>query len=181
MGISVDNAVDIAKESAQVILLKKDLMVLEPGLIEGRKVYANLIKYIKMTASSNFGNVFSVLVASALLPFLPMAAIHLLLLNLVYDITCLTIPWDNVDEDYLMQPRLAAGADRRPAGLPADDLAALYRHRPGHRDGTAAAALLPLAGGHPAAVYAVGHRGQATLHQKIRRAVVNQPAALSIQ
>lgn len=105
VGVSVDNAVDIAKESAQVILLKKDLMVLERGLIEGRKVYANLIKYIKITASSNFGNMLSVLVASALLPFLPMAAIHLLLLNLVYDITCLTLPFDNVDKDYLLKPR----------------------------------------------------------------------------
>lgn len=105
VGVSVDNAVDIAKESAQVILLKKDLIMLERGLIEGRKVYANLIKYIKITASSNFGNMLSVLVASALLPFLPMAAIHLLLLNLVYDITCLTLPFDNVDRDYLLKPR----------------------------------------------------------------------------
>ena len=105
VGISVDNAVDIAKESAQVILLKKDLMVLERGLLEGRKVYNNLMKYIKMTASSNFGNMLSVLVASALLPFLPMAAIHLLLLNLVYDITCLALPWDHVDEEYLQKPR----------------------------------------------------------------------------
>ena len=81
VGISVDNAVDIAKESADVILLEKDLMVLEKGIIEGRKTYANIIKYIKMTASSNFGNVFSVLVASAFLPFLPMASLHLILLN----------------------------------------------------------------------------------------------------
>lgn len=105
VGISVNNAVDIAKESADVILLEKDLTVLEEGIIEGRKTYANMIKYIKMTASSNFGNVFSVLIASAFLPFLPMAAIHLVLLNLIYDISCIAIPWDNVDEDYLKVPR----------------------------------------------------------------------------
>ena len=91
VGISVDNAVDIAKESADVILLEKDLMVLENGIIEGRKTYANIIKYIKMTASSNFGNVFSVLAASAFLPFLPMASLHLILLNLIYDISCIAI------------------------------------------------------------------------------------------
>lgn len=105
IGISVDNAVDIAKESAEVILLEKDLLVLEKGIIEGRKTYANMIKYIKMTASSNFGNVFSVLLASAFLPFLPMEASHLILLNLIYDLSCIAIPWDNVDEDYLKVPR----------------------------------------------------------------------------
>ncbi|HHU61907.1 MAG TPA: magnesium-translocating P-type ATPase [Natronincola sp.] len=105
VGISVNNAVDIAKESADVILLEKDLTVLEEGIIEGRKTYANMIKYIKMTASSNFGNVFSVLIASAFLPFLPMAAIHLVLLNLIYDISCIALPWDNVDEEYLKLPR----------------------------------------------------------------------------
>lgn len=105
VGISVDNAVDIAKESADVILLEKDLMVLEKGIIEGRKTYANMIKYIKMTASSNFGNVFSVLVASAFLPFLPMEPIHLLLLNLIYDISCIAIPWDNVDPEFLKEPK----------------------------------------------------------------------------
>lgn len=105
IGISVDNAVDIAKESSEVILLEKDLSVLEKAIVEGRKTYANMIKYIKMTASSNFGNVFSVLVASAFLPFLPMEALHLILLNLIYDITCIAIPWDNVDEDYIMVPR----------------------------------------------------------------------------
>lgn len=105
VGISVDNAVDIAKESADVILLEKDLMVLENGIIEGRKTYANMIKYIKITASSNFGNVFSVLVASAFLPFMPMASIHLILLNLIYDISCIAIPWDNVDEEFLEKPR----------------------------------------------------------------------------
>lgn len=105
VGISVDTAVDIAKESADVILLEKDLMVLEEGIIEGRKTYANMIKYIKMTASSNFGNMFSVLIASAFLPFLPMASIHLLLLNLIYDLSCTAIPWDNVDKEFLMKPR----------------------------------------------------------------------------
>ena len=105
IGISVDNAVDIAKESSEVILLEKDLGVLEKAIIEGRKTYANMIKYIKMTASSNFGNVFSVLVASAFLPFLPMQSLHLILLNLIYDITCIAIPWDNVDKEYLKVPR----------------------------------------------------------------------------
>lgn len=105
VGISVDLAVDIAKESADVILLEKDLTVLRDGIIEGRKTYANMIKYIKMTASSNFGNMFSVLAASAFLPFLPMESIHLILLNLIYDISCITIPWDNVDEEFLREPR----------------------------------------------------------------------------
>lgn len=105
VGISVDTAVDIAKESASVILLEKDLMVLEDGIIEGRKTYANMIKYIKMTASSNFGNMFSVLAASAFLPFLPMASIHLILLNLIYDISCIAVPWDNVDTEFLKKPR----------------------------------------------------------------------------
>lgn len=105
VGISVDTAVDIAKESANIILLEKDLMVLEDGVIEGRKIYANIIKYIKMTASSNFGNIFSVLIASIFLPFIPMLPIQLLMLNLIYDISCITIPWDNVDEEYLIKPR----------------------------------------------------------------------------
>ncbi|MCL2503484.1 MAG: magnesium-translocating P-type ATPase [Coriobacteriia bacterium] len=105
VGISVDTAVDIARESANIILMEKDLMVLVQGVIEGRKTYANIIKYIKMTASSNFGNMFSVLIASALLPFLPMMPIQLLLLNLIYDISCLTIPWDNVDKEFLAVPR----------------------------------------------------------------------------
>lgn len=105
VGISVDTAVDIAKESANIILMEKDLMVLEQGIIEGRKIYANIIKYIKMTASSNFGNMFSVLVASAFLPFLPMMPLHILVLNLIYDLSCTTIPWDNVDTDYLRKPR----------------------------------------------------------------------------
>ena len=105
VGISVDTAVDIAKESASVVLLEKDLTVLEQGVIEGRKTYANMIKYIKMTASSNFGNMLSVLAASAFLPFLPMASIHLILLNLIYDISCTAISWDNVDKEYLSVPR----------------------------------------------------------------------------
>jgi Mg2+-importing ATPase len=105
VGISVDSAVDIAKESASVILLDKDLMVLEDGILEGRRTYANMIKYIKMTASSNFGNMFSVLAASAFLPFLPMAAIQLILLNLIYDFCCTAVPWDNVDPEYLAKPK----------------------------------------------------------------------------
>ncbi len=105
VGISVDTAVDVAKESADIILLEKDLTVLEQGVTEGRKTYANMIKYIKMTASSNFGNMFSVLAASALLPFLPMESLQLLLLNLIYDLCCTAIPWDNVDEEFLARPR----------------------------------------------------------------------------
>ena len=103
IGISVDTAVDVAKESADIILLEKDLMVLEQGIIEGRKTYANMIKYIKMTASSNFGNMFSA--ASALLPFLPMMSVHLIFLNLIYDLSCTAIPWDNVDEEFIAKPR----------------------------------------------------------------------------
>lgn len=105
IGISVDTAVDVAKESADIILLEKDLMVLESGIIEGRKTFANMIKYIKMTASSNFGNMFSVLGASALLPFLPMESMHLILLNLIYDSCCSAIPWDNVDEEFIKLPK----------------------------------------------------------------------------
>ena len=105
IGISVDTAVDVAKESADVILLEKDLMVLEKGILEGRKTYANMIKYIKMTASSNFGNMFSVLAASALLPFLPMMSLQLIFLYLIYDLSCTAIPWDNVDEEFLRVPR----------------------------------------------------------------------------
>src|SRR5450830_2119224 len=105
VGISVDTAVDIAKESADIILLEKNLLVLEEAVIEGRKTFANIIKYIKMTASSNFGNVFSVLVASIFLPFLPMLPIQLLVQNLLYDISQVSIPWDDVDKDYLKQPR----------------------------------------------------------------------------
>ncbi len=105
IGISVDTAVDIAKEAADIILLEKSLMVLEEGVLEGRKTFANMLKYIKMTASSNFGNVFSVLVASAFLPFLPMLPLHLLVQNLLYDISQITIPFDNVDKEFLEKPQ----------------------------------------------------------------------------
>ncbi len=105
IGISVDTAVDIAKESADIILLDKDLMVLEEGVVEGRKTFGNIMKYIKMTASSNFGNMFSVLAASAFLPFLPMLPIHLLIQNLLYDISQTTIPFDRMDREYLRKPR----------------------------------------------------------------------------
>lgn len=105
IGISVDTAVDIAKESADMILLEKDLNVLEEGVIEGRRVFGNIIKYIKMTASSNFGNVFSVLAASAFIPFLPMLPIQLLVQNLLYSISQIAIPWDNMDPEYLAKPQ----------------------------------------------------------------------------
>lgn len=105
VGISVDTATDIAKESADIILLEKNLMVLEQGVIKGRETFGNILKYLNMTASSNFGNVFSVLVASIFLPFLPMIAIQLLVQNLLYDFSQLTLPWDKVDEEYLRQPR----------------------------------------------------------------------------
>lgn len=104
-GISVDSAVDIAKESADIILLEKDLMVLEHGIEGGRRTFANMSKYVRITASSNFGNIFSVLVASAFLPFLPMTAVQLLLLNLMNDLICASIPWDNVDDELLLAPR----------------------------------------------------------------------------
>jgi Mg2+-importing ATPase len=105
VGISVDTAVDIAKESADIIMLEKNLNVLGNGIIEGRKTYANTIKYIKMTASSNFGNMLSILLASVFLPFLPMLPLQILILNLIYDISCLGLPFDNVDGDYLNTPR----------------------------------------------------------------------------
>ena len=105
VGISVDTAVDIAKESADIILLEKDLLVLENGVLEGRKTFGNITKYIKMTASANFGNMFSVLAASAFLPFLPMLPIHLLIQNLLYDISQTTIPFDRMDPEYLRKPR----------------------------------------------------------------------------
>ncbi|MDE2197754.1 MAG: magnesium-translocating P-type ATPase [Rhodospirillales bacterium] len=105
VGISVDTAVDIAKESADIILLEKSLSVLGDGVIEGRKVFGNIVKYIKMGASSNFGNMFSVLGASIFLPFLPMAPIQVLTNNLLYDISQTTIPTDLVDEEYLRVPR----------------------------------------------------------------------------
>jgi P-type Mg2+ transporter len=105
VGISVDTATDIAKESADLILLEKDLMVLEQGVIEGRKVFANIVKYIRMGASSNFGNMFSVLGASAFLPFLPMAPIQVLTNNLLYDFSQVPIPADAVDEEQVARPR----------------------------------------------------------------------------
>ena len=105
IGISVDSAVDIAKESADIILLEKDLMVLEDGVLEGRKTFGNINKYIKMTASSNFGNMFSVMFASAFLPFLPMMPIHLLIQNLLCDISQTTIPFDRMDPEFLRKPR----------------------------------------------------------------------------
>lgn len=105
IGISVDTAVDIAKEAADIILLEKNLMVLEEGVLEGRKTFANMLKYIKMAASSNFGNVFSVLVASAFLPFLPMLPLQLLVQNLLYDISQIAIPWDNVDAEQMKSPQ----------------------------------------------------------------------------
>lgn len=104
VGISVDTAADITKDASSIILLEKSLTVLENGVLEGRKVFSNMMKYIKITISSNFGNVFSILVASAFLPFLPMLSMQLLLQNLIYDISQLTIPWDNVDPEELIKP-----------------------------------------------------------------------------
>jgi Mg2+-importing ATPase len=114
VGISVDTAVDIAKESADIILLEKDLMVLRKGVIYGRRTFGNIIKYIKMTASSNFGNMFSMLGASALFPFLPMLPIQILVQNLLYDISQISIPWDRMDAEYIETPRKwdAAGISR---------------------------------------------------------------------
>ena len=105
VGISVDSGTDIAKESADIILLEKSLMVLEEGVLKGRETFGNIMKYLNMTASSNFGNVFSVLVASAFIPFLPMLSIHLLLQNLMYDISQLALPWDKMDKEFLRKPR----------------------------------------------------------------------------
>ncbi len=104
IGISVNNAVDIAREAADIILLDRSLMVLEAGVIEGRKSFSNMLKYIRMAASSNFGNVFSVLIASVLLPFLPMLPLQLLMQNLLYDSSQIAIPFDHVDEDLVSQP-----------------------------------------------------------------------------
>ena len=105
VGISVDTGADIAKETADIILLDKSLMVLEQGVIKGRETFGNILKYLNMTASSNFGNVFSVLVASAWLPWEPMLALHLLIQNLVYDISQMALPWDKMDEEFLKKPR----------------------------------------------------------------------------
>ena len=105
VGISVDSAVDIAKETADIILLKKDLMVLEEGVIEGRRTFGNIIKYIKMAASGNFGNMISVIAASILLPFLPMLPVQILTQNLLCDFSQMGIPFDSVDKEYIKKPR----------------------------------------------------------------------------
>jgi P-type Mg2+ transporter len=105
VGISVDSAVDIAKESSDIILLENSLLILEQGVLEGRRVFGNIVKYIKMAASSNFGNMFSVVGASAFLPFLPMLPIQVLTNNLLYDFSQTTIPTDEVDADWLIKPR----------------------------------------------------------------------------
>ena len=105
VGISVDTAVDIAKETADIILLKKDLMVLEKGVVAGRRTFGNIVKYIKMAASGNFGNMISVIVASLFLPFLPMLPVQILTQNLLCDFSQMGIPFDNVDPEYLQKPR----------------------------------------------------------------------------
>ena len=105
VGISVDTAVDIAKESADLILLEKNLLVIEQGVIQGRTTFGNIVKYLKMTISSNLGNALSVVVASVFIPFLPMLALQLLVQNLLYDLSQLSIPWDRMDEDFLIRPR----------------------------------------------------------------------------
>jgi len=105
VGISVDSGVDIAKESADIILLKKDLMVLEEGVLEGRRTFGNIMKYIKMAASGNFGNMISVMAASVFLPFLPMLPVHILTQNLLCDFSQIGIPFDRVDKEYLQSPR----------------------------------------------------------------------------
>ena len=109
VGISVDTAVDAAKDAADVVLLQKDLGVLEQGILEGRRTFTNMLKYIKITASSNFGNILSIVCASAFLPFLPMTSVQILLLNLVYDILCIVLPWDNVDEEETLSPKEWSG------------------------------------------------------------------------
>ncbi len=105
VGVSVDTAVDVAKASADIILLEKSLLVLEAGVLQGRKVFSNIVKYVRMGASSNFGNMFSVLGASAVLPFVPMAPIQVLTNNLLYDFSQVPIPADNVDEEQILRPR----------------------------------------------------------------------------
>lgn len=104
VGISVDTAVEAVKECADVILLKKDLNVLEQGILEGRRAFFNMSKYIRITASSNFGNILSIVIASVFLPFFPMTSVQLLLLNLLYDCLCLVLPWDHVDENNCAYP-----------------------------------------------------------------------------
>lgn len=104
IGISINEATDSTKDVANVILCQKDLTILHKAIIEGRKTFTNINKYIKITASSNFGNIFSIICASAFLPFLPMTAIQLLLLNILYDILCLILPWDKIDNENYRLP-----------------------------------------------------------------------------
>ena len=104
IGISVDSAVDIAKESADIIMLEKNLMVLATGVLEGRRTFGNMLKYLKMAVSSNFGNVFTILITSLFLPFLPLLPLQILVQNLLYDISQIAIPFDNVDEEVLNKP-----------------------------------------------------------------------------
>lgn len=105
VGISVDTAVDIAKETADIILLEKDLNVLEEGVVNGRKTFTNILKYIKMATSGNFGNMLSVVIASIFLPFLPLLPIHILMQNLLCDFAQIGMPFDNVDKEYLEKPK----------------------------------------------------------------------------
>lgn len=105
VGISVDTAVDIAKETADIILLEKDLNVLEEGVINGRKTFANILKYIKMATSGNFGNMLSVIIASVFLPFLPMLPIHILIQNLLNDFAQIGMTFDNVDDEAMKKPK----------------------------------------------------------------------------
>ncbi|EQE59209.1 cation transporting ATPase, family protein [Clostridioides difficile CD45] len=126
MGISVDTAVDAAKDAADVVLLQKDLNVLEQGVMEGRKTFTNMLKYIKITASSNFGNIFSIICASAFLPFLPMTSIQILLLNLLYDTLCIVLPWDNVDEEEMLSPRDWSGKTLRQFMLSFGPISSLF-------------------------------------------------------
>ncbi len=109
VGISVDNAMDALKESADVILMKKDLNVLDQGVVEGRRAFANMSKYIRITSSSNFGNIIAIVIASILLPFFPMTAVQIILLDLLYDFLCLILPWDNVDTEQTVKPREWSG------------------------------------------------------------------------
>ena len=133
VGISVDNAVDIAKESADVILLEKSLMVLEEGVLEGRKVFVNILKYIRMGASSNFGNMFSVIGASAWLPYVPMAPIQILTNNLLYDFSQVPIPTDNVGPAANRQtPAVEHGRDRQVHRLHRPDQLDLRLHHLRH-------------------------------------------------
>ena len=109
VGISVDTAVPAAKEWADVILLKKDLGVLKQGILEGRRAFANMVKYVRITASSNFGSVLSIVLAGVLLPVVPMSSVQLLWLHLLYNILCMTLPWDRVDDEVLARPCVWSG------------------------------------------------------------------------